>query len=74
MNWVTSSVGVSLLCFLRSTVNAAIYSEILEQYMLCSADKIHANADFGFQLDLEPVHTAKGTKRWSSDYGVYLFD
>ncbi len=49
-----SSAGVSPLCFLKSTVNAAIYQEILEHFMLPSADKLYGDADFIFQQDLAP--------------------
>ncbi len=44
-----SSAGVGPLCFLKSTVNAAIYQEILEHFMLPSADKLYRDADFIFQ-------------------------
>ncbi len=50
------------LCFLKSKVNAAIYQEILEHFMLPSADKLYGDADFIFQQDLAPAHAAKGTK------------
>ncbi len=41
MIWAAmSSAGVGPLCFLKSTVNAAIYQEILEHFMLPSADKM----------------------------------
>ncbi len=60
-----SSAGVGPLCFLKSTVNAAIYQEILEHFMLPSADKLYGDADFIFQQDLAPAHTAKGTKAGS---------
>ncbi len=56
---------------LKSTVNAAIYQEILEHFMLPSADKFYGDADFIFQQDLAPAHTAKGTESWFNDYGVY---
>ncbi len=40
MIWAAmSSAGVGPLCFLKSTVNAAIYQEVLEHFMLPSADK-----------------------------------
>ncbi len=40
MIWAAmSSAGVGPLCFLKSTVNAAIYQEILEHFMLPSADQ-----------------------------------
>ncbi len=42
MIWAAmSSAGVGPLCFLKSTVNAAIYQEILEHFMLPSADKLY---------------------------------
>ncbi len=63
MIWAAmSSAGVGPLCFLKSTVNAAIYQDILEHFMLPSADKLYGEADLIFQQDLGPTHTAKGTK------------
>ncbi len=71
MIWAAmSSAGVGPLCFLKSTVNAAVYQEILEHFMLASADKLYGDADFIFQQDLAPAHTAKGTKSWFNDHGV----
>ncbi len=73
MIWAAmSSAGLGPLCFLKSTVNAAIYQEILEHFMLPSADKLYGDADFIFQQDLAPAHTAKGTKSWFNDHGVTL--
>ncbi len=69
-----SSAGVGPLCFLKSTVNAVIYQEILEHFMLPSADKLYGDADFIFQQDLAPAHTAKGTKSWFNDHGVTVLD
>ncbi len=75
MIWAAmSSAGVGLLCFLKSTVNAAVYQEILEHPMPPSADKLYGDADFIFQQDLVPAHTAKGTKSWFNDYGVTVLD
>ncbi len=75
MIWAAmSSAGVGPLCFLKSTVNAAIYQEILEHFMLLSADKLYGDADFIFQQDLAPAHTAKGTKSWYNDHGVTVLD
>ncbi len=69
MIWAAmSSAGVGPLCFLKSTVNAVIYQNILEHIMLPSADKIYGDADFIFQQDLAPAHTAKGTKSWFNDH------
>ncbi len=69
-----SSAGVGPLCFLKSTVNTAIYQEILEHFMLLSADKLYGDADFIFQQDLPPAHTAKGTKSWFNDRGITVLD
>ncbi len=75
MIWAAmSSAGVGPLCFLKSTVNAAIYQEILEHFMLPSADKLYGDADFIFQQDLATAHTAKGTKSWFNDHGVGVLD
>ncbi len=75
MIWAAmSSAGVGPLCFLKSTVNAAIYQEILEHFMLPSADQLIKDADFIFQQDLAPAHTAKGTKSWFNDHGVTVLD
>ncbi len=75
MIWAAmSSAGVGPLCFLKSTVNAAFYQEILEHFMLPSADKLYGDADFIFQQDLAPAHTAKDTKSWFNDHGVTVLD
>ncbi len=75
MIWVAmSTAGAGPLCFLRSTVNIAIYQEILEHFMLSSADTPYGDADFILQQDLAPAHTAKGTKSWFNDHGVTVLD
>ncbi len=42
--------------------------------MLPSADKLYGDADFIFQQDLAPAHTAKGTKSWFNDHGATVLD
>ncbi|KAJ7345559.1 hypothetical protein JRQ81_001509 [Phrynocephalus forsythii] len=69
-----SSAGVVLLCFIKSRINAAIYQEILEHFMLPSADKLYGDADFISQEDLTPAHTAKSTKTWFNDHGITVLD
>ncbi len=46
----------------------------LEHFMLPSADKLYGDADFIFQLDMAPTHTAKCTKSWFNDHGVTVLD
>ncbi len=67
-----SSAGVGPLCCLKSTVNAAIYQDILEHFMLPSADKLYEDVDFIFQQNLILAHTSKGTKSWFNDHGMVL--
>uniref|UniRef100_A0A9J8B307 Tc1-like transposase DDE domain-containing protein n=1 Tax=Cyprinus carpio carpio TaxID=630221 RepID=A0A9J8B307_CYPCA len=69
-----SSAGVGPLCFLKTKVTAPIYQEILEHFMLSSADQLFEDADFIFQQDLAPAHTAKSTKSWLNDHVVGVLD
>ncbi len=42
--------------------------------MLPSADQLFKDAEFIFQQDLAPAHTAKSTKRWLNDHGFGVLD
>ncbi len=42
--------------------------------MLPSADQLFKDADFIFQQDLVPGHTAKSTKSWLNNIGVGMLD
>ncbi len=57
-----SSVGFGPLCFLKTNVTTPVYQNILEHFVLSSADQLFKDADFIFQQDLVPAHTAKSTK------------
>ncbi len=75
MSWCAMlSAGVGPLCFLKTNVTAPVYQEILEHFMLPSADQLFKDADFIFQWDLAPAHTAKSTKSWLNDHGVGVLD
>ncbi len=69
-----SSAGVGPLCFLKTNVTAPVYQEILEHFMLPSADQLFKDADLMFQQDLAPAHTARSTKSWLNDHGVGVLD
>ncbi len=60
--------------FLKTNVTAPVYQYILEHFMLPFADQIFKDADFIFQHDLAPAHTAKSTKSWLNDHGVGVLD
>ncbi len=71
MIWVAmSSAGVGPLCFLKTNVTTPVYQDILEHFMLPSADQLFKDADFIFQQDLAPAYTAKSTKSWLNVHGV----
>ncbi len=69
-----SSAGVGPLCFFKTNVTAPAYQDILEHFMLPSADQLFKDADLIFQQDLAPAHTAKSTKSWLNDHGVGVLD
>ncbi len=60
--------------FMKINVTAPVYQEILEHFMLPSADQLFKDADFIFQQDLAPAHTAKSTKSWLNDHEVGVLD
>ncbi len=68
-----SSAGLGPLCFLKTNVTAPVYQEIMEHYMLPSADQLFKDADFIFQQDFG-THTAKNTKSWLNNHGVGVLD
>ncbi len=53
-----------------SKVNTAVYQEVLEHFMLPAADQLYGDADFIFQQDLAPAHSAKATSTWFKDHGI----
>ncbi|KAJ7324760.1 hypothetical protein JRQ81_017780 [Phrynocephalus forsythii] len=69
-----TSAGAGPLCFIKSRVNAAVYQEILEHFMLPSTDELYGDADFIVQQDLAPAHTAQSTKTWFNDHEVIVLD
>ena len=62
--------GVGQLCFLKSNVNAEVYQQVLEYFMLPAGEEIFGCADFMFQQDLTPAHSARSTMRWLEDHGI----
>ncbi len=78
---VSDDLGCHVICWCWSTVFSEVHSQrghlpgnFLEHFMLPSADKLYGDADFIFQQDLTPAHTAKGTKSWFNDHGVTVLD
>ncbi len=76
---VSDDLGCHVICWCWSTVFSEVHSQrshllILEHFMLPSADKLYGDADFIFQQDLAPAHTAKDNKSWFNDHGVTVLD
>ncbi len=69
-----SSAAVGPLCFLKTNVTAPVYQEMLEHFMLPSADQLFKDADCIFQQDSAPAHTARSTRSWLNDHGVGVLD
>ncbi len=71
MIWAAmSSAGVGPLCFIKSKVNAVIYQEILEHFMLPSADKLYGDADFIFQQDFSTCPQSQNHFQVFADHAV----
>uniref|UniRef100_A0AAY5K5B2 Transposase Tc1-like domain-containing protein n=1 Tax=Esox lucius TaxID=8010 RepID=A0AAY5K5B2_ESOLU len=66
----SAGAGAGPQCFLRSKVNAAVYQEVLEHFMLPAAEQLYGDADLIFQQDLAPAHSAKATSTWFKDHGI----
>ncbi len=70
-----SSSGVGPLCFLKTKVTAPVYQDILEQFMLPSADQLFKDVDFIFQKDFDTCpHCQKHQKlvKWPWCWSVWL--
>lgn len=63
-----ASAAVSPPCFIKSRVNKVIYQEILELFILPSAERLYGDAGF------VPVHSDKTTSNWFTDHGVTVPD
>ncbi len=75
MIWLAmSSAGVGPLCFLKSTVNAAIYQEIFRALHASFCWQALWICWFHFPAGLGTCPHAKGTKSWFSDHGVTVLD
>ncbi len=78
---VSDDLGCHVICWCWSTVFSEVHSQrshlpgnFRAHFMLPSADKLYGDADFIFQQDLAPAHTAKVTKSWFNDHDVMVLD
>ncbi len=74
-----SSAGFGPICFFENQRHCtrlprnfgALHASC---FLLPSADQLFKDADFIFQQDLAPAHTAKSTKSWLNDHGFGVLD
>lgn len=59
-----SGAGVGKLCFLKSKVTTTVYQNVLEDFMIISAQDLYRDAYFIFQQDIATAHTARSAKTW----------
>ncbi len=70
---VSDDLGCHVICWCWSTVFSEVHSQ--RSHLPGNfTDKLYGEADFIFQQDLAPAHTAKGTKSWFNDHGVTVLD
>lgn len=59
--------GVGKLIFIDGKMDQFLYKRILQENLLSSARQLNMEADFVFQQDNDPKHTAKSVKKWLSE-------
>ncbi len=69
-----TSAGVGPLCFIKSKVKAAIYQEILEHFMVPSAEKLYGDSVFLFQQEFSTCPQYKTTSKWFADHYITVLD
>ena len=67
--------GVGYMCQIEGRMDAALYTEILDDYIFKTVDHYEMDRErFVFQQDNDPKHTSKLAKDWFQDNGVELLD
>ncbi len=62
------------IVFYQVQSQLSIYQEILELFMLPSADKLYGDADFLFQQDFSTCPHCQTHFKWSADYDITVLD
>ncbi len=71
---VSDGLGCHVICWCWSTVFSEVqgkHSHIPGSFRaLHASDQLYGDADFIFQQDLAPAHSAKATSTWFKDHGI----
>jgi transposase len=65
--------GVGILHRIHGIMDRYVYSDILDNCMLPSADKLFGQENYFFQQDNDPKHTSNHCKQWLLDNNVPTF-
>ncbi len=75
---VGDDLGCHVICWCWSTVFSEVHSQRSHLpgnfRVLHASFKLYGDADFIFQQDMAPAHSAKSTKSWFNDHGVTVLD
>ena len=68
------ATGVGKICFLKRLINAAIYHDALDYFLIIYIEDKFGNKEFIFQHDLAPPQTVKSTKEWFMEKKIPVLD
>ncbi len=72
----SSAVGYTImgktadLTVVQKTTIDTLHKEGKTQKVIPAGDQLYGDADFIFQQDLAPAHSAKATSTWFKDHGI----
>ena len=67
-----SAKSVGKISAIDSKMNVQKYKQILQENFMSSVESLELPSDYVFQQDNDPKHTAKSTKKWSSENDVNI--
>lgn len=70
MIWVQFPVQV----LVNPAFTGTVYQNVLEDFIIPSTEDRYGDADFIFQQDLAPAHTARITKTWFDAHAITVLD
>ena len=59
---------------IEAVIKATVYHNVLEVFMISSAEDLYGDADFIFKQDLAPTQTARSTETWIDAHAITVLD
>ena len=78
--WATITSGqchrltASMPRCIEAVIKATVYHNVLELFMIPSAEDLYGDADFIFKQDLAPTQTARSTETWIDVHAITVLD